>query len=436
MKTTRIGSWSVVMMMVVAIVSILPSAGCKERNLEQLLERRNYEAAGKLCEKKDGDEKKNCYKTIANYYLHDELYEKAAFYYDKAGETIDVIDCYYRGNLIAEVEEYCAKQTGTTKIKCAAHLARNFYLNAKPDKAARYYEMAEDDRMTQWVRGRTPVFQLLETIEKDRDTKISPETKTKLKEIAGTLRSYIYMESYVTWPHGENTETDKRAARTCEKAVRMIEQTAAPAFFEKLKDTLSTSQWPGKRFREISFHHAELDGLVKLVQYLHNIARYRHFFTKHSPDPPETGAKKETGYEAVYTVALTRADGLFETIDAAEGVTDENRLKVLEEDISIDMDIVAYISSLLDNLEIRIGDIQTRGKQYAKRLKTEAAKKKSEKLSRDFIALTGRVLAEVGKEEFEAANEMLTTGYESIKNELTVKSKRNTARSEKVPDKK
>jgi len=232
----------------------------------------------------------------------------------------------------------------------------------------------------------------------------------------------------VTWPHGEKTDTDKRAARACEKAVRMIEETAAPAFFEKLKDTLSTSQWLGKGSRALSFHLAELDGLVKLLQYLHNIARYRYFFTKHSPDPPETGTKKETDYEAVYTVALTRADGLFETIDAAGGVTDENRLKVLEEDLSIDMDIIAYVSSLLDNLEIRIGDIQTRGKQYGKRLNTEAAVKKSEKLFRDFIALTGRVLAAVGKEEFQAANDMLTTGYESIKNELTVKSKKNTAK--------
>jgi len=427
MKTARMPAWGVVVMTVV-VASILPSTGCKEQSLEQLLERRNYKAAEELCEKKEGDEKRKCDKTIAAYYLDDGLYEKAAFYYDKAGETIDVINCYYRGNLVAEAEEYCTKQTGTAKIRCAAHLARNFYLGAKPDKAALYYEMAKDDRMTRWVRGRAPVFQLLETIEKNRDMKITPEIRTELKGIAGTLRSYIYMESYVTWPYGEKTDMDKRAARTCEKAVRMIEETAAPAFFKKLKDTVSTSQWSGKRFRALSFPHAELDSLVKLIRYLHNIARYRYFFTKYSPDPPDAGTKKETNYEAVYTAALTRAEGLFETIDIAEGVTDENRLKVLEGDLSIDLDIIAYVSSLLDNLEIRIGDIQTRGKQYGKRLKTEAAVKKSEKLFRDFIALTGRVLAAVGKEEFETANDMLTTGYESIKNELTVKSKKNTAK--------
>ncbi len=423
MNTKQILAWSVVI-----FAAILSNAGCKKQSLEQLLERRNYKAAAKLCETKEGEEKRKCNKSVAAYYLGDELFEKAAFYYDKAGEQTEVINCYYRGNLIAEAEKYCTKQTDTVKIKCAAHLARKFYFNRKPTKAVLYYQMAQDHGMTQWVQGRTPVFKLLETIEKDRETIETPEIKTELKHIAGTLRLYIYMEKYTRWPYGEKNKTNQRAARTCEKAVRIIEENAAPTLFDKFKKPTPDSQWTEETIRTISFHHAKLDSLVKLTQYIHNIARYRNFFTKHSPNPPETGKKKETGYDAVFTVALTRADGLFETVEAAEGVTGQKKRDVYEEDLSIDLDIVEYISSLLDNLEIRIGDIQTRGKQYRKRLKTEAAAKKAEKRFRDFIELTARVLDAVGKEEFQEANDMLTTGYESIKKDLTLKRKKNTTK--------
>lgn len=419
MKIKYILAWSVVL-----ITWILVSAGCKEKNLEQLLESRNYKAAEKLCEKTEGEEKKKCSRTIASYYLHDDLYGKAAYYYDKAGEYIDVIDCYYRGNLVAEAETYCANQTGDIKKECAANLARKFYLGGIPDKAVVYYQMARDDVMARWVAGRTPVFQLLDTIEKGREKQKTQETRTKTKNIAGTLRAYIYMEKYVKWPYGEKTGPDQRAARTCEKTVRLIEETAAPVFFEKLKQWITNAQWPEKSTPALSYHHAELDGLVKLVQYIHNIAGYRHFFIKYSPEKPGTGTKKETNYEAVYTVALTRAEGLLETIDVAKGITDGNRLKVYEEDLAIDLDIIAYVSGILDNIEIRIGDIQTRGKRYRKRLETDAAVKTSEKLFREFIALTNRVLAAIGMEKFQEANEMLTTGYETIKNELTVKSKK------------
>lgn len=417
MNMKSIPAWSVLV-----ILAILPGAGCKKKNLEQLLERRYYEAAIKLCEKKEGEEKRKCNKTIAAYYLHDDLYENAAFYYDKAGEHLEAINCYYLGNFIAEAETYCAKQTGNTKIKCAAHLARKFYFNRKPDKAVFYYQMAGDDRMTKWVRGRTPVFTLMETIEKKRETEKNPETRTQMKKIAGTLSSYIYMGKYAKWPYGEKTEPDQRAAKICEKAVRLLEETAAPAFFDILKNTLPDPQWPGKNTPVFSFHHARLDSLIKLVQYVHNIAGYRRFFT--TIDSQETKKKKQTDYEAVYTVALTRADGLFETIAVARGVTDEKRLTVYEEDLSIDLDIIEYVSAIMDNLEIRTGDIKTRGKQYHKRLKTEAAKEKSEKLSREFAVLTGRVLGTVGKEEFQEANDMLTVGYETIKTQLTVKVKK------------
>jgi hypothetical protein len=398
------------------------NSGCKEQNLEQLLEMRKYNAAEKYCEKREGEEKKKCCKTIAAYYYQDDQFEKAALFYDKAGEPVDTVKCLWQGNLIAEAEEYCKKQPGDIKKQCAANLAGKFYYSGNPTKAVDYYQMAEDSEMTAWVQGRTPVFQLVKTIETGWKTIDNPDIRGMMKAVSRALGSYIYMEKYSKWPYGEETESDRQAVVTCEKAIRLMDEKAAPLFMEKIKSTAAGSQWTAENLEMLSFPRARLESLTKLVQYLHNIAGYRGFFAKYTEGTAETaGEKVNANYAAAYNTALKRAGGLIETVGLADGVTDRKQLKVYEEDLSIDLTVIDYISSMMDNLEIRIGDIQTRGKQYRRYHNDAASKEKSEQLSGDFISLCNRVLQAIGKEEFQEANDLLINGYESIKKELIVK---------------
>lgn len=412
---------------IIITIILFLNSGCKEKNLEQLLEMRKYNAAEKYCEKREGEEKKKCCKTIAAYYYQDDLFEKAALFYDKAGEPVETVKCFWQGNLVAEAEEYCKKQSGEIKKQCAANLAGKFYYSGNPAKAVDYYQMAEDTQMIAWVQGRTPVFQLVETIETDWKTIDNPDIRSLMKAISKALGSYIYMEKYFKWPYGEETESDRQAAVTCEKAIRLMDEEAAPLLMEKIKSIAAGSQWTKENLESLSFPRARLESLTKLVQYLHNIARYRGFFLKYTEGTAETPAENaNVNYAAAYNTALKRAGGLIETVELAGGVTDGKQLKVYEEDLSIDLTIIDYISSMMDNLEIRIGDIQTRGKQYRRYHNNAASKEKSEKLSGEFIILCNRVLQAIGKEEFQEANDLLVNGYESAKNELTVKTREKT----------
>lgn len=415
----------------ILITVLLLSIGCKEKSLEQLLEMRRYKDAEAFCEKREGEEKKKCCKTIASYYYQDDQFQRAAIFYDKAGEPVETVKCFWQGNMIAEAEEYCRKQSGDIKKQCAANLAGKFYYTGNPDKAVYYYGMAEDTKMTAWVEGRTPVFQLIKAIETDGKTIETPGIRSGMKAISKTLDAYIYMENYIRWPHGEETESDRQAARTCEKAVRIMDEEAAPSLMEKIKVITAGAQWTEENLAALSFPRARLESLTKLVQYLHNISGYREFFAKYTGGTGETaGEKTNVNYDAAYDTVLKHAAGLIETVGLADGITDLKQLKVYEEDLSIDLTVIDYISSMMDNLEIRIGDIQTRGKQYRKHHKSDGAVKKADQLTGDFILLCNRVLQAIGKEKFQDANNLLIAGYESVKNELTVKTpeKPSTAR--------
>lgn len=420
MKKNTIYTWGCIWGFVLITLFIVNS-GCKEKNLEQLLEMRRYNAAEKYCEKREGEEKKKCCKTIASYYYQDDHFQKAAIFYDKAGEPVETVKCLWQGNRVAEAEEYCKKQSGDIKKQCAANLAGKFYYTGNPDKAVYYYQAAEDTEMTAWVQGRTPVFQLVKTIETDWKTIENPDIRSKMKAISKTLNAFIYMEKYIKWPHGEETEPDRQAALACEKAVRLMDEEAAPSLMEKIKVITAGSAWNEENLTALSFPRARLESLTKLVQYLHNIARYRGFFAKYTGETAETGGKINRNYQTAYNTVLKHAEGLFETVGLADRVTDGAQLKIYEEDLSIDLTVIDYISSMMDNLEIRIGDIQTRGKQYRRHYNNDAALKKSEQLSGDFVVLCNRVLEAIGKEKFQEANDLLITGYESAKNELTVK---------------
>ena len=406
----------------ILITLLFLNSGCKEQNLEQLLEMRKYDAAEKYCEKREGEEKKKCCKTIAAYYYQDDRFEKAALFYDKAGEPVETVKCLWQGNLIAEAEEYCKKQSGDIKKQCAANLAGKFYYSGNPSKAVEYYQMAEDNEMTTWVQGRTPVFQLVKTIETDWKTIDNPDIRTMMKAVSKALSSYIYLEKYTKWPYGGETESDKQATEICDKAIRLMDEKAAPQLMDIIKSISTGSQWTKENLESLSFPRARLESLTKLVQYLHNIARYRRFFAKFTEGAAETSGKNiNTNYAAAYNTALKHAGGLIETIELADGVNDRQQLKVYEDDLSIDLTIIDYVSSMIDNLEIRIGDIQTRGKQFKRFHNSAEYKDRSEKLTGEFITLCNRVLQTIGKEEFQEANDLLLKGYESIKNDLTVK---------------
>jgi hypothetical protein len=367
-------------------------------------------------------EKTGCYKTIALFYLKKDQYKKAAKYYAKAGAHINVINSYLQGDLIPEAEKYCADQTGEAKKQCAARLGRKFFIDENPGKAIQYYNVARETEKVLYIETMVPVFQLVDRINKKAAVVKDFNLSGKITAIKKTLIAYIYMEKYHKWPYHKKSAPDKTAASIYENALKMLEDKVVPTFIKTLNN--SSFDWSEKSVRWLSFDHFKMQTLINLIKHLHHIADKKEFFTEYSvvyQDKSQREKKephRSLNYEQAYIKALDHSKMLLEEIVESNGVKNKEGLDDYQHDINIDMQVIDYIASMIDNVKARIDDIHRRGQKLQKSSKDEAVKKKAENLFWDFVTQCNRVLHLIGEEKYQEANDLLISGYGTAKSTI------------------
>jgi tetratricopeptide (TPR) repeat protein len=402
------------------IILVLPGSGCKRKTIEQLLQRGKVEAAERRCEKKKPEEKTGCYKTIALFYLKKDQYKKAAAYYAKAGAHINVINSYFQGDLILEAEKYCADQTGAAKKQCAARLGRKFFIDENHSKAIQYYNIAGETEKVLYIEAKVPVFRLVDQINKKAGEVKDFKLSGKIMGIKKALIAYIYMGKYHRWPYHKKSGPYKLAAGIYEEALNMLEEKVVPIFVKTLNN--SNFDWSEKSVRSLSFDHFKMESLINLIKHLHHIADKREFFTKYSVVYQDKSKKARKGphqslnYEEAYMKTLDHSKILLAEIVESNGVKNKEWLDDYQHDMSIDMQVIDYIASMIDNVKARLDDIRRRSQKLQKTSKDEAVKKKTDKLFWDFVAQCNRVLHLISKEKYQEANDLLISGYETAKN--------------------
>lgn len=408
--------------LIILIILVLPGSGCKRKTIEQLLQRGKTEAAEKRCQKMNPEEKTRCYKTIALFYLKKDQYKKAAMYYAKAGAHISVLNSYLQGDLILEAGKYCAAQTGAAKKQCAARLGRKFFIDENPGQAIQYYNIAGETEKAAYIETRVPVFQLVDLIKKKAIEVKDFNLSGKITGLKKALIAYIYMDKYQKWPYHKKSAPYERAAGIFENAQKMLEDKVVPTFIKTLNN--SSFDWSEEGVRRLSFDHFKMESLINLIKHLHHIADKREFFTKYSVVYVENSqkGKKETrqslNYEQAYMKALDHAKMLLEEIEESNGVKNKEWLEDYQHDINIDMKVIDYIVSMMDNVKARIDDIHRRNQKLQKSSKDEAVKKNTEALFWDFVAQCNRVLHLIGKEKYQEANGLLISGYGTAKSRI------------------
>jgi hypothetical protein len=396
------------------------SSGCKRKTIEQLLQRGKVEAAERRCEKMKPEEKTGCYKTIALFYLKKDQYKKAALYYAKAGAHKNVINSFLQGDLIGEAEKYCADQTGAAKKICATRLGRKFFIDENPNKAIQYYNIAGETEKVLYIKAKTPIFQLVDLVNKKAAEKKDPNLSGKISGLKKALVAYIYMEKYHKWPYQKKSGPYQIAAGIYENALKMLEEKVVPTFIKTLNN--SSFDWSEKSVRSLSFDHFKMNSLVNLIQHLHHIADKREFFTEYSIvyQDKSKKEKKEShqsiNYEEAYMKALAHSKMLLEEITESNGVKNKEWIEDYQHDMNIDMRVIDYIASMMDNVKARANDIHRRSQKLQKSSKDEAVKKKTENLFWDFVAQCNRVLHLISKEKYQEANDLLISSYGTAKN--------------------
>ncbi|UCH94357.1 MAG: hypothetical protein JSV88_29375 [Candidatus Aminicenantes bacterium] len=415
--------------LLVLISLIILIFACKGKSIDQLLEQGKTRAAERRCEKKNPRDKIKCYNSIAAFFLKKDQYKKAAGYYAKAGEHIKVINTYFQGNLIREAEKYCAAQTGDTKKQCAVRLGKKFFIKGNYNQAIRYYNTAGENENVLYIQAKIPIFQLVEQIDKKSKGMKDMEAGEKMKGIQKTLTAYIYMDKYHKWPYDRESNPYKRAADIYEKALKMLEDEVVPTVVKTLNS--SSFAWSKQGVESLAFDHLKLESLIDLVRCLHHIAAKREFFSEYSVVFLEKSGKKENeshkslNFEEAYQKALDHSQTLLETIEESKDVQNKEWLQDYKEDLTIDMQVIEYISSMIDNVKIRIEDVQRHSRKPGKTSEDKAVKGIPGQLFWDFVAQCNRVLHFIGKEEYQQANDLLISGYETAKTEIDRYSSRN-----------
>ena len=421
------------MLMLVAVASLLVvSSGCKRKGLDELMEEGKYSEADSYCESVKDDQKAKCYNILATLYFRKDKFDKAAFFYAKAGEHFKVIHSYFRGDFIAEAEAYTRAQEGNIKRNCAGLLAKKLYIYGSLRKSVTYYRMAGQHRIADNIENKIPVFELYSKIKDSLPTFKDPVQRKRIANFNITLKSYIYLDKFLKWPYGRNSEIMKRADALCLDAIKKIEQEAAPEFIENLRSAAENNTWDQRRMEKIAFSHAKLDSLEELIKYIHNIAALRNFLAQNSvvyygeegsndiplQERSKGASQKALNFDQAFEKALNRGDGVFETINFAAESPGQITLKEYVEDFRIDLGVIDYILSFMQNLETRIKDIQQRSQQYRDTQGGETARKNADRLFWAFVAEGNKALYKVSREEYQAANEQLTSAYETAKKQL------------------
>ncbi len=457
-------NWKTLKALLLLTIAIsLITSGCKDKSTDQLLMQGKIKSAIKQCKGKEGKEKIDCAKKIALFYFENDQFKKAALFYSQAGDHERAMSCYLLADSIADAETYCNNQTGEVQKKCALQLGRVYYLRANYEQSIHYYQLAGNAQKVAFVTSKIPIFQLVNRLDKaikeTKEKKIAakkqgqeqPNQKDLEKEkqkqiyrisrVKTTIRDYIYLpESLRKWRFKQDTEVDKEAAAICEKAIKIIEEQVAPTLLTKTEDLLATSLWTGQEAEAAGLEEIKLNRLTKLLKAINKIAVHRTLFTTHSVVylPPQTSPKgksktksdtksdtgskekpaKSLNYEEAYRKALTHAKGVFDTIKIYEKLTGKDLLKDFTNDMDVDMDIVQYISGMLDNIRARIMELERNRRQIKKKTKDIGLHEKVNKYLKDFNGVCNRVLHIIGKGNYKEANAFLLSGYKIAKDEL------------------
>jgi hypothetical protein len=386
-------------------------SGCKKVTVEKLLQQRKFADAEEFCEDLEGEEKKKCLEKVALHYFRDDNFNRAALVYARAGVHSKVISSYLLAKNPAEAEAYCNRQKGETLKRCALQLATVFFRNGNYDRAIHYYLLGGEADKVEIVKAKIPAFKLVEAL-----GKVNAAPKTALKGLdipafTDTIKAYIFLDldGYGKWRFGREAETDKTAALDCEKAFKMIETIAAPAFIEHANRALSTPAPTGIELKTLVFDHVRLDSLVNLVKSLFKIGGARKFLNDNSVEY----------FDDVFTKALTHAKGLFGTLEDFEKETDFSLLDDYRNDLEVDIEIIDYISGMLDNIQTRINEIDMRIKKILKKSTSLTLSTESKKQMRSFVAVCSQVLRRIADEDYKTVNKLLLGGYNKAKEELS-----------------
>ncbi len=415
-------------------VLLLFTAGCKSKSIDQLLAEGKYDKAEKACSKLEANEQAKAYGKVASTYFEKKMYDQAAVVFDKAGNPLGAINSYYRGDNMAKAESYCREQPGKTQKDCAAHIGRLYYSTDNYRKAIEFFRLAGDEKKAVYIESKVPVYQLVETIGKETPKIPNAKVRKVMKAYAHSLKAFIHLEDYLEWPHKLDSPLDKKASALCEKAVKQIREHSAPTLIEKITHMAAGSGWDLKKLETAAYYNAELEQLIKLVKLLRDTGGHRKFFTKYSvvfqdpADKKSPGTKedetwdpgKARNFEEVYQKVLFHADGLFDSIKGAKDIKDPKILKDYQGDLGIDMDIIVYIESMLRNVRLRFLDLKRKADQLRKAADAAGVsqKQKAGRLMNEFTASCNRILHAIGKGQFQEANALLTTQYETAKRQL------------------
>ncbi|MCP4146489.1 MAG: hypothetical protein GY757_01950 [bacterium] len=396
--------------------------GCKKGNLDELLSRQMLTSAEKLCEDLEGEEQNKAYIKIASFYYQESKFQKAAFYFSKAGQHIQTINSLILGDFIKEAEAYCAEQKGDVHKKCALSLARTFYRSGDYEKAISYYKTAGEEERIRLVKSKIPYFKLLNGTEKILEGIKDNTLKRKVISVRNLLREVIFtLDGMREWRRGTEAETDKKAVAYSKKALEVIDGEAASAFFKEVETLLAESEVTLEKVEGLSFSRARLDCLIKLLKLLDRIAVHREFFTTNSevyvdsPDKTVESLTKDYNFEQVYREVLKHTGGLFETIEASKKAASAAELADFKHDLYIDMDILDYIAAMFENIKSRLLDFRKINSRVQKKSKDMELKKQSSDLYWEFVKVSNKVLHLVGKKDYKAANELLLSGYKKTK---------------------
>lgn len=404
---------------VVLMVVVFFCTGCKKKSIDELLQQGRVDVAQKYCGNLENEAQKECFAKIAVYYFQLEDFKKAAEFYAKAGDHVRVISCYLIGDSLPDAEAYCAKLPASSRKEGASLLAKSCYLRGNYTAAMRYYQMAGEMQKAEQIRAKVPAFQLLEALQANATKYARSEIRSKIETVHETLKTYLYLDGYDTWRFGSKNETDRAAALIFAKAHHVLQQSVAPVFIENITKTLATSSWTTESVAVIFFHRARMNRLIRVLKALDTIGSYRRFYSNYAGMSQITPEKGEPGYEVVYKSAVHHAAGLMETIAQSEKGVKASLFADFSNDMDVDGEVVDYIADMLDNIQARLMELETRGKHIQKVSTDQMIKSEISGGFVNFVSACNLVLLEIGKKEYRNANEMLLKTYNAAKKKIT-----------------
>lgn len=403
---------------------------CKKTSTEHLLARGQAEEAAENCEDLEGDARKECFLKVAKFHFQQEQFKKAAQFYARAGAHDRVINSYLLAKSRKDAEAYCSTLDGKNKKQTAVLLARSFYLSGDYEQAIHYYTTAGELDRVKNVKAKIPSFKMVEALEKHEINAIESGVKKQISDFKETLKEYIYMDRYRKWTLEITNETDEQARAAYRKAWAGIDGSAAPAFTTKLKALLEKEHWTAADVEELSFDHSWLRSLMTVIKSLDRAAYTRRFYTKYSVvftgdsdasnKMPDKMPAKDYNFEEAYSKLLSHTTALFKTLDeyAAEKQINKQLIADYKNDVEVDVEIIRYIAGMLVNLQTRVIELERRGKRIRRFNDGEALNTQTETILTDFIAIANQVLHLVGKGDYQAANQLMLSGYNSARDTI------------------